>query len=159
MPTLNGCGKDAVLNHHLDVPYRLLHCEPLELVANAARTHEGRYLRPILRMPEATPFQNGELNRAYGVLATTTFHQAGLVMLPELDFSLLPPELHSRVVMDEASRTLVVEYKGAHLVANDQDKKAVGERWDSATGNVFEWVTEDQLPNLLESWFKWYPAP
>ena len=28
MPTLTWCGKDAVLNHHLTVPYRLLHCEP-----------------------------------------------------------------------------------------------------------------------------------
>jgi len=28
MPTLNWRGKDAVLNHHLDVPYHLLKCEP-----------------------------------------------------------------------------------------------------------------------------------
>ena len=55
-------------------------------------------------------------------------------------------------------RTLVVEYKGAHLVAKDQDKKAVGERWALATGNVFEWVTVDQLPTLLESWFKRYSS-
>jgi type III restriction enzyme len=103
----------------------------------------------ILRMPEATPFQNGELNRAYGVLATSSFqqtvmalrekfveahgftrveanqalqpvgeplldtedavgiHQAGLVTLPELDFSLLPPELHARVLMDDANRPQV----------------------------------------------------
>jgi type III restriction enzyme len=53
-------------------------------------------------------------------------------------------------------RTLVVEYKGAHLVAKDQDKKAVGERWAAATGNAFEWVTEEQLPELLEAWFKRY---
>ena len=48
---------------------------------------------------------------------------------------------------------------GAHIVAKDQDKKAVGERWAAATGNAFEWVTEDRLPGLLQSWFKWYPAP
>jgi len=34
MPTLTWRGKDAVLNHHLDVPYRLLKCEP-ELSAGA----------------------------------------------------------------------------------------------------------------------------
>lgn len=28
MPTLTWRGKDAGLNHHLDVPYRLLRCEP-----------------------------------------------------------------------------------------------------------------------------------
>ncbi len=28
MPTLNWRGKDAVLNHHLDVPYHLLKCDP-----------------------------------------------------------------------------------------------------------------------------------
>ena len=28
MPTLNWRCKDAVLNHHLDVPYHLLRCEP-----------------------------------------------------------------------------------------------------------------------------------
>lgn len=28
MPSLTWRGKDAVLNHHLEVPYRLLHCEP-----------------------------------------------------------------------------------------------------------------------------------
>lgn len=54
---------------------------------------------------------------------------------------------------------LNVEYKGAHLVAKDQDKKAVGERWAAATGNAFEWVTEDRLPGLLQYWFKNYPAP
>jgi hypothetical protein len=43
-------------------------------------------------------------------------------------------------------------------VAQDQDKKAVGERWALATGNVFEWVTVDQLPTLLETWFKRYLA-
>jgi hypothetical protein len=35
MPTLNWRGKDAVLNHHLDVPYHLLKCEP-ELSAGTA---------------------------------------------------------------------------------------------------------------------------
>ncbi len=55
-------------------------------------------------------------------------------------------------------RTLVVEFKGAHLVAGQQDKRRVGERWAAATGNAFEWVTEDQLPTLLETWFKRYPA-
>ena len=34
MPTLTWRGKDAVLNHHLEVPYRLLKCEP-ELSAGA----------------------------------------------------------------------------------------------------------------------------
>ncbi len=34
MPTLTWRGKDAVLNHHLEVPYRLLTCEP-ELSAGA----------------------------------------------------------------------------------------------------------------------------
>lgn len=34
MPTLTWRGKDAVLNHHLEVPYRLLRCEP-ELSAGA----------------------------------------------------------------------------------------------------------------------------
>jgi len=62
------------------------------------------------------------------------------------------------VVRLSDGRTLVVEYKGAHLVAKDQDKKVVGERWAAATGNAFEWVTEDQLPNLLETWFKRYPG-
>lgn len=28
MPTVNWRGKDAVLNHHLAVPYHLLRCEP-----------------------------------------------------------------------------------------------------------------------------------
>ena len=28
MPTLTWRGKDAVLNHHLEVPYRLLTCDP-----------------------------------------------------------------------------------------------------------------------------------
>lgn len=53
-------------------------------------------------------------------------------------------------------RTLVVEYKGAHLVAKDQDKKAVGERWAAATGNAFEWVTEGQLPGLPQAWCQRY---
>ncbi len=35
MPTLNWRGKDAVLNHHLEVPYHLLKCEP-ELSAGTA---------------------------------------------------------------------------------------------------------------------------
>lgn len=63
------------------------------------------------------------------------------------------------VALLKDGRTLVVEYKGAHLIAKDQDKKAVGERWAAATGNAFEWVTEDRLPTLLETWFKRYPAP
>lgn len=63
------------------------------------------------------------------------------------------------VALLKDGRTLVVEYKGAHLIAKDQDKKAVGERWAATTGNAFEWVTEDRLPTLLETWFKRYPAP
>ncbi len=55
--------------------------------------------------------------------------------------------------------TLVVEYKGAHLIAKDQDKKAMGERGAAATGNAFEWMSEDRLPTLLETWFKKYPSP
>lgn len=62
------------------------------------------------------------------------------------------------VILDEDGRTLVVEFKGSHLAAGQQDKKAVGERWAVATGNAFEWVLEDDLPGLLERWFKKYPA-
>lgn len=56
-------------------------------------------------------------------------------------------------------RTLVVEFKGAHLAAGQQDKRRIGERWAATTGNAFEWVTEEQLPGLLETWFKRYPGP
>ena len=34
MPTLDWIGKQAVVNHHKDVPYRLLHCDSKLLVGD-----------------------------------------------------------------------------------------------------------------------------
>lgn len=35
MPTLDWIGKKAVVNHHRDVPYRLLHCDKSKSVGDA----------------------------------------------------------------------------------------------------------------------------
>lgn len=63
------------------------------------------------------------------------------------------------VALLKDGRTLVAEFKGDHLKDGQLDKKAVGERWATASGNAFEWVTKDQLPTLLETWAKRYSAP
>jgi adenine-specific DNA-methyltransferase len=35
MPTLDWIGKNAVVNHHRDVPYRLVHCDRSKSVGNS----------------------------------------------------------------------------------------------------------------------------
>ncbi len=43
MPTLNWIGKDKVVNHHQDVPYRIL--EPQYTFADGKKTKEGQSLK------------------------------------------------------------------------------------------------------------------
>src|SRR5437763_14101957 len=44
MPRLDGVGKKAVVNHHRDVPYRLLHCDKALSAGDGQRADAGNLL-------------------------------------------------------------------------------------------------------------------
>jgi type III restriction enzyme len=58
------------------------------------------------------------------------------------------------VALLQDGRTLVVEYKGAHLDDNldSEEKRQVGQRWQGVTGGCFEWVTASHLHGLADHW-------
>jgi hypothetical protein len=65
MPSLTWRGKDAVLNHHLEVPYRLLHCEPELSVGGPGSGNlivEGDHL---LALKALLPYYKGQVKCIY----------------------------------------------------------------------------------------------
>jgi hypothetical protein len=75
MPTLNWIGKEAVINHHKEVPFRLLNCDPTRSVGepNGDLLIEGDNLEALKAL---LPYYAGQVKCIYmtrpTILATRT---------------------------------------------------------------------------------------
>lgn len=64
MPTLNWIGKEAVINHHKEVPFRLLHCDPTHSIGepNGNLFIEGDNLEALKAL---LPYYAGQVKCIY----------------------------------------------------------------------------------------------
>ncbi len=100
MPTLNWIGKDAVVNHHKEVPFHLLKCDEKLSVASQ---QTSEFLK------------NSEVSHTDSLLV----QDDNLIFWLQTSSDKLYPDFVCELTN---GKFLVVEYKGEHLWSNEDSK-------------------------------------
>ncbi|MFZ0497069.1 MAG: hypothetical protein WBE80_16510 [Methylocella sp.] len=144
MPILDWIGKKVVVNHHRDVPYRLLHCDKSKF-----QKHFARVIGDLeARGEEHECAVHIDRLREVKVWARNTVRQRNSFWLQTSSDKFYPDfvcKLHDGCV-------LVVEYKGALLAHGpaEQQKRLIGELWAGRSGGrcLFAWVENQRFAEI-----------
>jgi len=121
MPTLHWIGKDIVINHHLDVPYRVLeHSYGFDNgVQSDKETNSGnKIIHEIGNMQNISFWTRNIERRGYRINGFINHYP---------DF----------IVRTKSGKTVIVETKGDHLDA--EQKIRLGSLWASKAGNDYRY--------------------